>query len=200
MNPSEDEPPQQPIRTPTVLLVVQLLLMLLAVACSEPPQPPPDFEQYRRQEPLNESHGVTYLYTERGHLRARLKAPYVAEYFVEDTEEIYSLVDRGLTLEFFNAAGEVDSRLTAHRARIYDERGYAEAEGQVVLVTSEGNRLETEVLRWRRRDDLIHTDAFVQITTDRELIFGDSLEASPGLEKYTIYKIRGTMLVDEAGG
>ena len=66
------------------------------------------------------------------------------------------------------------------------------ASESVVLISSQGEKLETEELIWDERENKIYTDKKVIITTAKELIQGEGFESKPDFSEYSISKIQGT--------
>jgi LPS export ABC transporter protein LptC len=179
------------------LLLVGWLAFLLT-GCSEPPRTPEDYLAHRKGMPVSESFNVTYLYSDSARLEARLEAEHVTETpHPDEPRQTITHIDQGFVLRFYDAAEIEQSRLRAQRATIYERDGYAVAEGNVVVTNNQGDTLETETLYWYRARREIATNAFVKIKTPREILYGDSLVAGSDFSWYRVYKIRGTLVVEE---
>ena len=185
------------IRKSAVIYILSLA-GLFFTSCKEPQAVDiKNIEQKRKNEPLSESFEVDYKYSERTQLRTQVKAPHVAEFLPEGSNEPVMVFDKGIMVNFFDANGEVESILTARRAEIYRSKGFAEATGNVVVKNNKNEVLETERLRWHRTQRIITTNAFVKITTPKDILFGDSLVANTTFTNYKIYKIKGQFKVKE---
>ena len=68
-----------------------------------------------------------------------------------------------------------------------------EAKYDVVIVNSEGERLNTEHLIWDRKNQRIYSNVFVTITTEDEVIMGEGFESNESFTKYKILKPKGTI-------
>lgn len=187
---------------PGNIFLVSLIFSVLCFAlssCEKSNSEKQVMELFRKSMPTQESWGVTYLYTDSGKITARLKAPYLKEIKSKEAEGQAELeMNQGLELLMYNKkTGAEESRLTADFGKINQQSGKAEARGNVVVVNSEGAKLETEEIFWDRGKDMIFTQKFVKITTKDEILFGDGLEANSGFNTYRIFKIRGTIKVKE---
>lgn len=111
--------------------------------------------------------------------------------------DTYTICDSGVKITFFDEFGKVESKLRANYAELYEDQGYAEATGDVVVENNEGDRLNTEKLYWDQERDELWTDRFVRITTPEEIIMGDSMVSNTSFTNYRIYKIRGTITLEE---
>lgn len=178
-------------------ITTALALALFAGCEKEQNTLPPNLEELRRSEPLTESYGVDYIYSEKGTRMARIRAPRAFEEYVGEKEGTRMVFNRGVNLVFYDSSGRKQSSLRADSANHYRNQGYAEAFGNVVLVNANQEKLETEKLYWYAREEKLRTDAFVKITSPDEVIYGDSLEANLNLSEYVIYKIRGQLQVED---
>jgi LPS export ABC transporter protein LptC len=169
------------------------------ISCSEqtPIERTPDLEALRSQEPRSEIHNFSYLFSELGKPRARLTAPFARDFYRADVGETEFRLYKAMAIQFFDSLGQPASQLTAREGTLFQNKGYAEAIGQVVWTNNKGERLETERLRWFRHLNQVSTPDFVKITTPRDVLYGDSLVANLAFSKYQIYKIRGQFLLDE---
>jgi LPS export ABC transporter protein LptC len=177
------------------------ILMIASVlyGCSHTKQEEKIVKHVREGLPVQESWDVTYLYSDSGKITARLEAPYLREMKnTENPDQTELEMNQGVRLVIINrATGAEDSHLTSKYARINQQTGIAEARDSVVVLNSEGAKLETEQLFWYREQDQIKTDKFVKITTRDEILFGEGMVANSGFNTYKIFKIRGTLSVKE---
>lgn len=178
---------------------VRLLWLLLGLwGCDELPEYPPDYVERRLREPLSEGFNVDFRHFEAEAIKARLQAPHVEEMYVDDKFQVTEhRMDQGVTIEFFNAEGQPSSRITAQRGRYSEQRGMAVAQGDVVVINSQGDTLYTETLNWDRNKDRLYTNGFVRIQTPDETYLGDSLVSNTSFTEYSLYKFRGNVLFEE---
>jgi LPS export ABC transporter protein LptC len=165
--------------------------------CKEPVYQSAEKPVRDKKRPITHAYNVTYDYSELGKPRAKLSAHSAKEFLSEKAEESYTRLEHKLVIEFFDSLGLVESRLYADTAEIYDNQGMAVAWGNVIVTNNKGDRLETQKLRWRKKDQKIHTNSPVKIYTADEVLVGDSLVASTNFQQYKIYKIRGSLKVNE---
>ncbi len=169
-------------------------IVFLVFACEEVKIPE---KIVRKEEPVSQTYGFYYLYTDSGKTKAEITAPYVKETY-ENKEEHITMTEfpKGIDVRFYNKNGEIESRLRARYAKIYNKQSRAYAKGNVVLENlKEGNKLETEELFWERKTDKIKTDKTVKITTREEVLVGKGLEATTDFKYYKLSKITGTFKV-----
>mgnify|MGYP006277203433 CR=1 FL=1 len=174
------------------------VLLILLFACGEEAPKVVDFEKNREGTTLNESFDVQYNYYENDRVKARAYAPHLYEPYTGNVGKgDKQIADSGIKVIFFNELGKQTSQLTANRAVLFNREGRARAEGDVVVVNEQGEKLETEKLNWYQKQEQISTDAFVRITRPEEILLGDSMIANTAFSEYKIFKLRGTIAVDE---
>ncbi|MCS6904078.1 MAG: LPS export ABC transporter periplasmic protein LptC [Bacteroidia bacterium] len=173
-----------------------IFLGLLWAGCKEPIQPTATDKSFKNR-PLSLAYNVTYIYSELGRPIAQLQARCIKEFISERAEENYSRLEGNVEIRFFDSSGSVESHLQADTAEFFEARGVAKAWGKVIVTNSKGERLETQQLYWRKKDNTIHTHSFVKIYTQEEVLIGDSLIASPNFQRYRLYKIKGSLQIKE---
>ena len=109
----------------------------------------------------------------------------VGSYLKENTErELVELED--IEVDFYDEKGDHRSVLTARTGSVETKTGDMTARGDVVVVTDDGVRLETEELRWRKAEDRIVTDAPVRIIREGGEINGIGLDTDPQLKRFRL--------------
>lgn len=146
--------------------------------------------------PNETAQDVTILYSDSGLVIARLETPILTR-LAEPRKMM--LMPKGVKLTFFDSDGEVSSTLTSKKARIFDlpDHQVMEAERDVVVVNTDGDRLNTERLIWDQKTSEITSNAFVKVTRKDEVITGTGLRANQDFSKYRITKISGVLKVKQ---
>lgn len=136
----------------------------------------------------------TIYYSDSAQVKVKLKAPIIERYYNEGNKAVFT---QGIDVEFYDKLGQVDSRITANWAVQEEEKGLMEARNDVVVINRKGEKLNTEHLVWNRKDAEITSDAFVKITTEEEIIYGDGLRANEDFTQYEVQHIKGIISVEE---
>jgi LPS export ABC transporter protein LptC len=98
-----------------------------------------------------------------------------------------------VVIDFWDGEQHV-SRLTADRGILQQSTDDLEARGNVRVTSEDGAVLKTEVLFWDHAASRIHTDDFVEITRDDDVLTGVGLVADPGLDRIELQReVRGTI-------
>lgn len=120
--------------------------------------------------------------------------------FDKNVSEPYTVMPNGFFVTMFDEDEKTSATLKARFGVRFDISKRMEARHEVVVVNVKGEKLETERLVWDENSKRIYTDAFVKITTGKEVIMGKGLESNQDFSKYEIKEITGTIqLNDEAG-
>ena len=158
-------------------------------------------------EPDQESWDVRLGTSVAGRPRYQIVAPYMAKYEGEDSvytlllpskesEEMDSLSVR-VTAYLFDEEGDSSATIDANRMLYFDEEARFEARGNVVVVTKEKKRLESEHLLWYEAEHEVRTPGFVKITTPTERIQGYGLVSDENLDSYALSRVTGQVTVEE---
>lgn len=175
----------------TAGLIVVLVILIFASA-------KPDIEKVNiiaeEEEVLPEiGREVDILYTAEGALKAKIIAPELKRY---EAKTPYTEFEKGLRLYFYNDLQELDSKLSARYGIIWEHKDEMLVRDSVVILNTEGEKLSTEELVWKRKEQKIFSDKFVTITTPTEIIYGNGFEANEDFSDYMIKDITGTVLLD----
>ena len=104
-------------------------------------------------------------------------ADYIEKYNKQDSALAWDL-----DVTFFDSEGKVSSKLFADSGYIRESIKYMVANGNVVVLSEDSSRLETEQLIWHGSKDKIENDVFVRLYQH-----GDTLEGI-GIESFKPYK------------
>jgi LPS export ABC transporter protein LptC len=93
-----------------------------------------------------------------------------------------------LGVDFYQRSGEIRSILTADSGRVDSRHGDLEAIGNVVVVTPDGNRLETEQLSWDRKGSRVTSEVAVRLVHGSDVLTGVGFESDPNLERFELFE------------
>lgn len=130
--------------------------------------------------------GFSHYVTNQGVRRSRVEAD--TAYFYENTQ-ITEL--RNIKVTFYDLTGEEGSTLTARRGTYRWQNGSMEAEGTVVVVTPDGRRLATEMLRYDNASNTISTDRHFAFDRGAEHLEGNSFRSDPDFKNVVTDRPRG---------
>jgi LPS export ABC transporter protein LptC len=131
--------------------------------------------------------------SDSGRVRWKLTAPKANKFnarkvFVMDQPRI----------EFFDDAGRLQTTLVSDNGEYFSDSRDMLAYGNVVVVSVEGDVLETDSLRYVNDDDKITSDSFVKLTRGDDVITGYGLECDHNLSSVDIKRdVKATIRDDE---
>jgi len=143
--------------------------------------------------PLREFENVETFYSENEQVKVKLIAAHVFEFQNGDRE-----FPKGIFVEFYNQAGQLESTLRADHAYYFEKEKQWRGRGKVQVknvITNE--QLNTEELFWKPSEERIFTDKFVTIRQQDDVIYGQGLEAKQDMSVYQILKPEGEFDVQE---
>lgn len=150
-----------------------------------------------KQLPLESGTDVEMIYSDSAILRAKLTAVQLDRYVGKKS---YMEMPKGMVVIFYNAEKKEQNRLTADYGIGYDNGNgmdKMEAKRHVVVVNEKGDKLETEHLIWNAATKEILTEAFVKITTEKEILMGNGLKANQDFSEYEITNPTGIIQVED---
>jgi LPS export ABC transporter protein LptC len=110
------------------------------------------------------------------------------------------VVARGVRIDFFDEKGERTSTLTAREGEMHQMRRDMVARGNVVLQTTEGTRMSTEVLQFLNREQRIVSDQFVRVERHGDVLTGYGFESDPGLRHFEFKRQVQAVVRTRSGG
>ena len=163
--------------------------LLVIAACSDDSRSADDFKEY--EGPYSEVVDAAFLVSDSAVIKSKLTAK--RQLLYENGNQDYP---EGLYIESYDVTGVKTSTITADRGHFDQEENTFTAEGNVIVEDLEGGQtLKTEVLYWNRRDKEIHTDRYVEIASEEEVIMGEGLTANEDFSSYQILKPTGSFSV-----
>lgn len=142
--------------------------------------------------PSQQGKGITMIYTDSAELKMVLKAGKMIT-FEKNVKEPFTILPDGVLVNFYNEEGKPETSLKANYGIHYPQRKRMEVKYNVEVVNKDGEKLNTEHLIWDEAQKKIYSDAFVKITTAKEIIMGKGLESNQDFTQYQIKEVTGTI-------
>ncbi len=139
---------------------------------------------------------VTMLYSDSTILKIKLLTPQMLKY-EKGVKEPLTIMPKGLFVIFYDAKGKESTTLKADYGVRYETSKRMEVKYNVEVVNANGEKLNTEHLVWDEEKKKIISDAFVKITTAKEIIMGKGLEANQDFTQYEIKEITGSIRIED---
>ncbi len=145
--------------------------------------------------PMEIQENLVLEYSDSSFTRLKLTAPRAETY--SQLEKPYRLFPNTINVNFYDVAGNENSRMRANYAKQMMNTQIWESKGNVVVVNKMGEQINTELMYWDQRKGLIYSDAYVKITTPDKIIEGNGFEANQDFTDYQIKDIIGTINLKE---
>lgn len=145
--------------------------------------------------PSQQGKGITMIYTDSAQMKMVLKAGKMLTYD-RNVREPFTVLPDGVFVTFFNQYEKPETTLKANYGIHYPSRRRMEVKYNVEVVNKDGEKLNTEHLIWDEVQKKIYSDAFVKITTAKEIIMGKGLESNQDFTNYQIKEVTGTIQLD----
>ena len=165
-----------------------LFFLVVLVSCTNDPKLVQEFVA-DKQLPIEQIKGAELLHTENGKVKVRVVASRIERF--QDIEPSLIFSDH-LEVYFYNDSSQLQSTLMADYASIDEGKKIMLAQNNVILISSDDKKLETDELIWDENKNKIYTDKKVKITTGKEVVYGEGFTSTPDFKKYSITKINGT--------
>lgn len=146
--------------------------------------------------PSQQGKGITMIYTDSAELKMVMKAGKMLTY-EKNVKEPFTVLPDGVLVTFYNELEKPETTLKANYGIHYPARKRMEVKYNVEVVNKNGEKLNTEHLIWDEEQKKILSDAFVKITTGKEIIMGKGLESNQDFTQYQIKEVTGTIQVDD---
>jgi LPS export ABC transporter protein LptC len=130
--------------------------------------------------------GFSHYVTNNGVLRSRVEADTAFFYEATQTNELHHI-----KVVFFDVKGAESSTLTARRGSYRWQDGSMEASGNVVVVSPDGRKLTTEVLKYDNATNTIYTDRHFTFDRGEEHLEGNSFRSDPDFRNVVTDRPRG---------
>jgi LPS export ABC transporter protein LptC len=130
--------------------------------------------------------GVRTLLTDQGLMRAELLSDTA---FAYDDGTRFEL--RNVKTTFFNKLGARDAILTSREGTYRSRLNNMEARGKVVVVSEQGRRLETALLRFDQARNEISSDSAFVLTEPNRRVEGVGFVSDPNMTNVRILQSRG---------
>jgi LPS export ABC transporter protein LptC len=153
-----------------------LLLALAALACREQRQPPVATTDAVADSADQVLFGVRHFLTDDGVRQARLLSD-TALVFDDGTR----ILLRKVRMTFFTEAGQENAVLVSRRGRYDTRTQQMEAEGNVVVTTTDGRRLETPQLKFDQAANQISSDSSYVATEGGRRQSGIGFRSDPNM-------------------
>lgn len=185
---------QQAILTPIgkALLFLPILLLIFSCRTKVSTDIPAELLKDTKIAAM-EARNFETLYSDSGVVKYHLKAPRLLVY----EEPRYKDFPEGFLMQRYDQNKKIVSQMSGNHGKYFDDEKKWEAEGNVVLVNSEGDTLRSEELKYHETEDLIFSDKFVSIKKGDQFITGTGgFKSDAQMTRWSFIKTKGHLYVE----
>lgn len=143
---------------------------------------------------FTESTDVSVSMFENGNRFLSIKSPFAKSH--QESASNYTTFSGNVKIELFDSLKAVVSQVTCATATFDTIQQTFEFIGKVRVVSQNERFLSTEKLTWFRNDRHIETDAYVEIFTPEDSLYGYGLISNEALDAYQIKRVTGNILIE----
>lgn len=125
------------------------------------------------REGLSEMSGedMELWYSDSARLKYRVIAPVYEKYNLE--KEKYDEFPKGLKAILYDKEGHEVGSIVSRYAKKFEEEMLWELRDEVVVINSEGKKLETDLLYWDMKKEIVYSDRYTRLTSGEQIIEGN---------------------------
>ena len=129
-------------------------------------------------------------------LLVKMITPLLKRY--ESAKDARDEFPEGLHVWLYEKTGELKAEVTANWAKYDVAAKLWEARSNVVLISADGRKLETEQLFWDTQKGIVYSEKYTKITNeDGTLATGDTFWATQDFSEYKLKKGRATIFLKD---
>lgn len=180
------------IRTPYISVLL-ILAAAIVISCEKKIDTIPKSDLLSR--PSSTGEDVKTIYRDSGLIQLELTAPLMEQY--TNTNVPYYEFRKGLKVLFYDGKKDPVASVTSKYAKYTESDNLWELKDSVVVINDKNEKLETELLFWDQKKDLIFTDRFVKISSPTMVSQGFGFESDSHLRNREIKKVSATIYLDD---
>jgi LPS export ABC transporter protein LptC len=146
------------------------------------------------ENPVGIAYNIKMTYTDSAYIKAKLSAPVHLDY--SHLSFKYSEFPDGLKVIFYNEENQ-ENTVTADYGILYNQTKIVDLKGNVVLLSHDGSRLETNQMYWDAEKEWLFTEKpFIFHSSDYNLA-ANRLDTNKEFTKFQTGNLSGTIAVEE---
>ncbi len=134
--------------------------------------------------PTMATRDVSTFISDSGYTRYHLETP--VWYIYDDTTEPFWRFPEGVELEQFDNFHRVSSTVVCDSAIYFSRKRLWQLDGDVVMVSTEGDSFLTQQLFWEQDTRRIRSDSFIHIVRNDRVLEGYGFESDQSMKDYEI--------------
>ena len=146
------------------------------------------------ENPVGIAYDINMTYTDSASIKARLEAPVHLDF--SHLSFKYSEFPDGLKVIFYNEQNQ-ENTVYADYGILYNQTKIVDLQGNVVLLSYDGSRLETDQMYWDAEKEWLFTEEPFLFQNNDYNLAANRLDTNKELSKFQTGKLSGTIAVEE---
>lgn len=137
------------------------------------------------------------LYFDSAKLTARVESPLMLRYKLMPPKEPYMEFPHGIHVQIYDSLKNVKAEVKSKYAIYNEVQKIWEARKDVVVISMDGKKLNTEQLFWDEKKKIIYSNKFCRITTPNANFTGNKFHAAEDFSTYELTEVQGPLKVKD---
>jgi len=146
------------------------------------------------ENPVGIAYNINMTYTDSASIKARLEAPVHLDF--SHLSFKYSEFPDGLKVIFYNEQNQ-ENTVYADYGILYNQTKIVDLQGNVVLLSYDGSRLETDQMYWDAEKEWLFTEKPFLFQNNDYNLAANRLDTNKEFSKFQTGKLSGTIAVEE---
>lgn len=138
---------------------------------------------------------VETLYFDSAKLTAKVVSPKVMRF--SQTKEPYMEFPQGIHVQLYDSLKNVKAEVISKYAIYKENLKLWEARKDVVVISTDGKKLNTEQLFWDQNKKIIYSEKFCRVTTPNASLTGNKFHAVEDFSSYELSQVQGPLKVKD---
>jgi LPS export ABC transporter protein LptC len=139
------------------------------------------------------SEKVEILYYDSAKLTAKVISPIVLKYSVP--KEPFTEFPQGIHVFLYDSLKGIKAEVKSKYAIYNEKEKIWEARKDVVVISTDGKKLNTEQLFWDTNKKIIYSEKFCRVTTPNASLTGNKFTATEDFSSYELSEVKGPLNV-----
>ena len=135
------------------------------------------------------------IYSDSARLKYKVTTPLYNKYNQENNK--YDEFPKGIHAELYEKDGTMVGSITSKYAKKLEEEMLWELRNEVVVINADGKKLETDLMFWDMKKEIIYSDRYSRLTSGDQIIEGNNgFKSDQSLKKPVFNKITGVVEIE----
>jgi LPS export ABC transporter protein LptC len=178
-----------------------LIILAMQSACTNDLKKIREISAREVNSPADTTRGVDVIISDSAKVKARMLAPLMLQYEMQDQNKAYTLLSKGVKIIMFDKDQQQSGTITADTAYQYTNKKLIKLRGHVVATSAKGDVFKSDELNWDQLNHKITSDKPVDITmANGNIGHGTAMETNEKFSPFTVQNQTGLIYIDSKFG